>query len=153
MKALSIKQPWAWLICAGYKDIENRTWKIARKSQHGPYSSYHQANFTIDLPSRIYVHAGKGRDVESIISILNCHWKWVPHDAQDAIFYFENDGNWSLGCIIGEVDITDCVTESSSYWFEGKYGFVLENPILYKKPIPYKGQLGFFEVDIKNERR
>lgn len=25
--ALSIQQPWAWLIAAGYKDIENRTWK------------------------------------------------------------------------------------------------------------------------------
>lgn len=26
MKALSIRQPWAWLIAAGYKDIENRSW-------------------------------------------------------------------------------------------------------------------------------
>ncbi|WP_206002040.1 ASCH domain-containing protein [Paraburkholderia aromaticivorans] len=26
MKALSIRQPWAWLIVKGHKDIENRTW-------------------------------------------------------------------------------------------------------------------------------
>ncbi len=26
MIALSIRQPWAWLIAAGHKDIENRTW-------------------------------------------------------------------------------------------------------------------------------
>jgi hypothetical protein len=26
MKALSIRQPWAWLIIAGIKDIENRRW-------------------------------------------------------------------------------------------------------------------------------
>lgn len=26
MKALSIMQPWAWLIVAGHKDIENRRW-------------------------------------------------------------------------------------------------------------------------------
>lgn len=26
MKALSIRQPWAWLIANGYKDIENRDW-------------------------------------------------------------------------------------------------------------------------------
>ena len=25
--ALSIRQPWAWLIVNGYKDIENRDWK------------------------------------------------------------------------------------------------------------------------------
>ena len=24
--ALSVRQPWAWAIVAGYKDIENRTW-------------------------------------------------------------------------------------------------------------------------------
>ncbi len=27
IKALSIKQPWAWAIVNGYKTIENRTWK------------------------------------------------------------------------------------------------------------------------------
>ena len=26
MKGLSIRQPWAWLICFGGKDIENRCW-------------------------------------------------------------------------------------------------------------------------------
>ena len=27
MKLLTIKQPWASLICLGIKDVENRTWK------------------------------------------------------------------------------------------------------------------------------
>ena len=27
MKALSIRQPWAWLIIYGGKDVENRSWK------------------------------------------------------------------------------------------------------------------------------
>lgn len=35
MKALSFKQPWAWLICAGYKDVENRDWFIGRKPALG----------------------------------------------------------------------------------------------------------------------
>lgn len=26
MKTITIKQPWAWLIASGIKDIENRTW-------------------------------------------------------------------------------------------------------------------------------
>ncbi len=26
MQALSVRQPWAWLIVAGYKDVENRGW-------------------------------------------------------------------------------------------------------------------------------
>lgn len=27
MKALSVRQPWAWLIVSGGKDVENRKWK------------------------------------------------------------------------------------------------------------------------------
>ena len=40
MKALSVRQPWAWLIVNGYKDIENRTWST-------------------DFRGRVYVHAGR----------------------------------------------------------------------------------------------
>jgi hypothetical protein len=142
MKTLSIKQPWAWLICAGYKDVENRNWRIGRKSQHGPYSSYHQADFTISLPSRIYVHAGKVSDLTEesltfIHKIVNLEMDWYGSAWRDVL---------NFGAIIGEVDIVDCVTESKSPWFVGKYGFVLAHPVLYDKPIPIKGQLGFFEV-------
>lgn len=42
--ALSIKQPWAWLIVHGIKDIENRHW---RTKFHG----------------RFFVHASKSFDV------------------------------------------------------------------------------------------
>ena len=27
MKVIVVRQPWAWLIVHGYKDIENRSWK------------------------------------------------------------------------------------------------------------------------------
>jgi len=50
------------------------------------------------------------------------------------------------GGIIGEVDITGCVTESNSMWFAGPYGFTLSNAKLYPQLVPYKGRLGFFEV-------
>ncbi len=144
MKALSIKQPWAWLICAGYKDIENRNWKIGRKSQHGPYSSYHQANFTIEMPSRIYIHTGKTIDLAAGEFIAERLSRLQALELANAI-----RNSLPLGAIIGEVDITDCVRESDSPWFVGKYGFTLANPVLYEKPIPCKGQLGFFDPDIK----
>lgn len=31
MKTISVKQPWAYLICSGVKDIENRTWPCPKK--------------------------------------------------------------------------------------------------------------------------
>ena len=53
----------------------------------------------------------------------------------------------ALGAIVGEVTIIDCVDTSSSPWFCGPYGFILSSPVAYKDPIPYRGQLGFFQVD------
>lgn len=47
MKALSIQQPWAWLIVNGHKNIENRDWPTKGRG-------------------RIYVHAGKKLDKEAI---------------------------------------------------------------------------------------
>ncbi|MCK9361837.1 ASCH domain-containing protein [Patescibacteria group bacterium] len=29
MKALTVKNPWAWLICSGAKDVENRSWRTS----------------------------------------------------------------------------------------------------------------------------
>lgn len=52
-----------------------------------------------------------------------------------------------VGGIVGFATIVDVVTESKSEWFQGPYGFVLENP----KPIefvPYKGKLNFFNVEL-----
>ena len=46
MKALSVKQPWASVLCAGIKDVENRTWQ------------------TKGAPGRILIHATKTK-VES----------------------------------------------------------------------------------------
>ena len=43
MKAISIRQPWAWLVVHGYKDVDNRTWATKHR---GP----------------ILIHAGKALD-------------------------------------------------------------------------------------------
>ncbi len=31
LSALSLKQPWAWLVANGHKDIENRSWKTTHR--------------------------------------------------------------------------------------------------------------------------
>ena len=153
-KALSIKQPWAWLICAGYKDIENRDWFIGRKPALGGRFQ----DRGLELPKRIYVHAGKSDDdVNPVIfdwilqklpkSALAGDLTTNDRSAMRVFNQFENN-LFDYGAIIGEVGITGCVDKSDSPWFVGKYGFTLANPVLYKEPIPYRGQLGFFEVKL-----
>lgn len=124
MKALSIRQPWAWLIVAGYKDIENRRWSTGFRG-------------------RIYIHASKKFDKDGLAAIISGRMN-VSQSVQDTL---SHKTHWERGAIIGEVDVVDCVTQSSSPWFTGPYGFVLKNPVLYDRPISCKGKLGLFEPE------
>jgi len=158
MKALSIKQPWAWLICKGIKDVENRTWHIHMP----PLLNYP------DTPRRIYVHASKKPDYKSLPEIERIMLgNNVPADMvmlNGKMFCPTNDylktvigplvrvmpnTIMTLGAIIGEVDIIGCTVESGSPWFTGPYALILANAVLYEKPLPCKGKLGFFEPDIE----
>jgi hypothetical protein len=107
------------------KDIENRDWHT---NQRG----------------RILLHAGKWFNESEIMQDLRTIQKILGLEEPDKemLKLFKPFG----GCLVGIVEIVDCVSESDSPWFFGKYGFVLANPIALPSPIPYKGQLGFFEV-------
>ena len=120
MKALSIRQPWAWLVANGYKDIENRSWRT-------------------HLRGRIWVHASSRRVTKAEYE----HFLTICRERR--IKRFPQREDFKIGGIVGSVEIVDCVTASRSYWFSGDYGFVLRNA--RKMPFrPMRGMLGFFAV-------
>lgn len=116
MKALSIKQPWAWLIVNGYKDIENRNW---RRKYRG----------------KLLIHASLKFDKKAYDEITKSRPDIPLPDPKD----YEHGG------IVGSVELVDIVTESNSEWFIGVYGFKLTNPkvLPFKK---LKGKVFIFEV-------
>lgn len=127
MKALSIRQPWAWLIVNGIKNIENRDWPTRFRGE-------------------FLIHASKGctsdeyddcRDLRH--AIHKKHTPDVPYVKIPPLAEIERGG------IVGIAEIADCVDQSESPWFFGRYGFVLKNvrPLPFR---PYKGALSFFEV-------
>ena len=118
MKALSIRQPWAYLIVTGHKDVENRTWKTS-------------------LKGRIAIHAGKNFDREGY-EWVKSSFPFIPLPLPEE---FERGG------IIGEATITGCVDALDSPWFFGPHGFTVENGKVVDF-IPCKGKLGFFEVGL-----
>jgi hypothetical protein len=61
VKAISIRQPWAWLIIAGKKDIENRSWST---NHRGPLA----------------IHAGLGRATRSLSEIQRYFAVRIPED-------------------------------------------------------------------------
>ena len=118
MKALSIRQPWASLIVAGIKDIENRSWITQYRGL-------------------VLIHAAQKIDKKGIEFVRKMGLSQIMIDTM-----YEYTGG-----IIGEAEILDCVKHSDSQWFEGPFGFVLKNA-KERKFLPMKGKLGIFDVEI-----
>lgn len=122
MKALTIRQPWAWLIVNGYKDVENRTWETN-------YRGFVFVHASASITKKEY------NECYEFILERNLRVHLPPIDVLE------------LGGIIGYTNIVNCDRSSDSRWFFGPVGFGLEGygclPF-----VPLKGSLGFFNVDI-----
>src|SRR3546814_16689726 len=93
MKALSIRQPWAWLITQGFKDIENRTWQTKFRGQ-------------------FLIHASKGMTKDEYESV-----QWYLSDIAPHITLPEF-GELERGGIVGIATLSKCVDNSSSTWHQ-----------------------------------
>jgi len=147
MKALSIRQPWATLIMQGapiFKSVDNPD-GTQRVQLAGVYlKDIENRNWRTDFRGRIVIHAsGKRDNFDSCFSYLT-----GLGISPMAIMLLFSKRYAPTGCLLGEVDIVNCVTKSKSQWFTGEYGFVLANPMKYDNPIPYKGKLGLFDVEL-----
>lgn len=59
IRVLSVQQPWAWLICFGDKNVENRTW-------------------TTHYRGRLLIHASLAIDLEAVAALRARIW--LPRD-------------------------------------------------------------------------
>ena len=126
MKCLSLKQPYADLLAFGEKTIELRKWNTKFRGE-------------------FLIHASKNIDLQA------CERLDIDID------------KLTIGAIIGSAFLYDFKEYSNqeefnkdkqkhfsivTKYFEGyKYGFLIRNARLFKKSIPYRGRLRFFEVD------
>ena len=144
MKAITLKQPWAFLVCSGVKDIENRTWKCTEKY----------------IGERVLIHArAKPDDVE-----LEIEGQASVKEIDILSALNHCDENELYRAIIGSVRITGCTINHPSIWAEKTegvmvghtfvtpkgvktiYNWILEDAILFDKPIlDVKGKLSFWE--------
>lgn len=121
MKALSIKQPWAWAILNG-KPVENRTWPTRFT---GPF----------------LIHASKTFDNDGYYWIMENHLALFKGPIT-----MPGPKRFEMGGVVGKARMVDCVDSHNSPWFFGPRGFVIENA----EPLPFypcKGALGFFDIE------
>lgn len=127
MKALSVLQPWAWLIVHGGKTVENRGWNT-------PYRG------------RLLIHASARASGESLYQARIWVQRELGVDVASKIPHLQN-GGLRFGGIVGAVTLVDVVPPFDpphDVWHNrGCFGFVLADP----EPLPFrpaKGRLGLW---------
>ena len=143
MKAITLKQPWAFLVCSGVKYIENRTWKCL--GNH--------------IGQRVLIHASGTTAKEPYMLFNDVQAQAIDSVIMDVIASYD-----IKSAIIGSVRIVGCTINHPSVWAEKTEGamvghtfvtpkgvkttwnWILEDAILFDKPIlNVKGKLNFWE--------
>lgn len=143
-RILTVRQPWAWAIIHGGKDVENRVRNIAG-----------------DYRGPVLIHAAIGKTAE------------VDADQERMLLAADEDGRGVIaawldgepiagGIILGVVDLVDVHTADDtdqtkhlrgewptcSPWAERRgWHLVLKNPRALDEPIPYRGALGLRKTE------
>lgn len=151
MKALTVKQPFAHLICVGIKDVENRTWKCPEKY----------------IGERVLIHSSSKRSLD-LFAINDEQHKDILH--KQVVLGLSGGYSIDYSAIIGSVKIVGCTINHPSVWAEKThvgnigdvlddlkllnrvyapkctYNWELKDAILFDKPIlDVKGKLSFWE--------
>jgi activating signal cointegrator 1 len=135
MKALSIRQPWATLLCLGIKRYETRTWKT-------------------DYRGPIALHAGTVFDATARNLCLT---PALADLLRKAGYY--NPRSLPRGQIIGTAVLADCIPTEKlralsakqrrlGDFNHGRWAWRFTDIKRLKRPLPAKGQLSLFNVDL-----
>ena len=125
MKALTVKNPWAWAIIQGGKDVENRSRATKYRGQ-------------------LYIHAGKAHSQEGV-DFLTSRGQWPAHMA--------GTNGMVIGTVdvIGCHHADDCPGPDyadngacSDWAMANHYHWVLANPRPLANPFPLQGKLGIW---------
>lgn len=138
MKALSIRQPWAWLITR--PDITD---PMARKlaASSGMIKDIENRDWSTKFRGRFLIHASAGMTRAEYDQT-----KLFVQTCVHACLELPRFNELQRGGIVGEAELVDVVDDSCSWWFFGAYGFVLRDA----KPLPFRpcrGMLKFFELN------
>lgn len=119
LRCLAIQQPWAWLICAGAKTIENRSW-----------STDHRGTIAI-LASTSKTRVNAALKAAKPTKLPTAHFTYG-----------------AIVGVADLVDCTPLGPElEDNPWAFGPYCLALRNARLFAEPIPAKGKLNLYYLD------
>lgn len=141
MKAITLHQPWASLIAAGFKTVETRSWPT---NHRGP----------------IAIHAGRtsaADGIDAVIAALATQDCGPVTDVLDAIYRMR----YPLGAVVCTASIVDCVRMDAEViakaspleralggWRPDRYAWMLDDVTELYGPVVARGAQGIWGLDM-----
>lgn len=143
MKALTIHEPFAWAIAAGYKPVENRTWTTKHRGA-------------------LAIHASKQKpDPDDIDFVTDCAFgrpgiditqeRWDKHRAE-VVAALRPGCVLAVAMVDRMIDSADSLPSVLREWFCGPFGWLFDADVRrIADPIPAKGAQGLWGLDPATE--
>jgi hypothetical protein len=167
MKTISIMQPYATLIAAGVKTVENRSWQTKERGRiliHAstwtiglfdgrlPLPVFHEYNRLIDPITGEKHGEGKILDVvDDRLILLDERYRreYELLKTEIARQIDDDDTLFPEHAIVGECEIAEIASAQTGAWSDpSMYNWQIANPILYDTPaLEIKGSLRFWNCD------
>lgn len=139
IKGLTVHQPWAWLIVKRFKTYETRHWPTSYRGE-------------------LAIHAGKAGTVHQFET-----WEAI----REHIIPEANLPRWDKllrGYVLGTVTLVDCIPTRALHGLSsqeralgdftpGRYGWKLENPVVFDEPRPWRGKQGLWDIELDDNVR
>lgn len=120
MKTLSVRQPYAWLIAAGIKDVENRSWSTSHRGA-------------------LLIHA-------SAAKMTRDDWDYLNEVCAIEGVALPDPNDLPTGAIVGAAWLDDVAeSDESPYWDGESLAWIFTHSTLIVPSIPVKGRLGLWE--------
>lgn len=134
MRAITLYQPWGWLMLYGPKRIENRDWKPP------PFI----------IGQRVLVHQGKKWNDEGASYIRSV----LPEFAVEMPPLARAVGVLGSFRIDGYLDRLrgDKAPADQAVWYFGDYGWLTSEPEVLTQPVPWRGALGLWAAPAELEQ-
>jgi hypothetical protein len=135
MKVLSLLQPWATLVVIGVKQVETRSWSTDHRGELLIHASTSKAGAMIALepPFTKYIKEFKDLPVGAIIGQVTLTDVLLIEQQQ-------LEGNRLNQLTLEERAFGD--------YSEGRYAWLLSDPVQFDNPIPVKGSLRLWDFEM-----
>ena len=153
IRGLTLRHPWAWCVTTLGKRTENRSWHPSKAGlQIGEYLAIHGGKFSPAPAYRQEILDAASWVAETVFS-----HDPAPYEALGILAGLQGEYGTPEFCravspqgIVGVARLAGCLapgTLTDDPWYTGDYGWLLEDFVPMKEPVPHRGAQGCWPLE------